>query len=87
MKRAKTIAAAPIPPPQAQKKSPADAGLFSAGMSGYKKKTKRTLHPAAGDIHHMRRDVLRLVGGEIQRHVGNVDGLAEVLDHAVGFAA
>ena len=35
----------------------------------------------------MRRDVLRLVGGEIQRHVGNVDGLAEVLDHAVGRVA
>ena len=35
----------------------------------------------------MRGDVLRLVGGEIQRHVGDVDGLAEVLDHAVGRVA
>ena len=35
----------------------------------------------------MRGDVLRLVGGKIERHVGDVDGLAEVLDHAVGRVA
>ena len=35
----------------------------------------------------MRGDVLGLVGGEIERHVGDVDGLAEVLDHAVGRVA